>query len=266
MEELILNLLRENPLLSASEIGKRLGKSRTGIQYWLNKLNIHRDRRELQLANNSSREKVLTITENAEQILLGSILGDGYMSPNRHPENTKLTLNSELRIQHGIRQEEYIKYKKQLLENEGIKCYLSFLSGDKKKTHFIKGREVIENGTFRLKTQRNVSFNFYRNLFYKKHKIITRYFYKLNALGLAIWYMDDGYYKGSGCVLCTNSFSFKEVELLQNILKHNFDLNTTIQKSNLQQPLIYIKSDSKDKFINLIKPYICESMFYKIGI
>ena len=67
-------------------------------------------------------------------------------------------------------------------------------------------------------------------------------------------------------LFCTNSFSFTEVELLRIILKQNFNIDTTIQKSNLGQPLLYIRASSRKIFINLILPYICESMKYKIGV
>ena len=266
MKEKILEILKENPTLSNREVSKLVGLSRNAVQYYMNKLNIHRDRKAQQKLNNTCREKSISITEIAEQIILGSVLGDGYLSPNRHPTDTKLTLNSELRITHGIKQKEYIEYKKSLLEKEGIKCYLIFREGKDIKEHFIRGIKVKENGSYYLRTQRNVSFNFYRNLFYRPNKIVGKYFYKINALALAVWYMDDGFKHGKGFTLSTNCFSVKEVNLLRTILKHNFNLETSMYKSNLGMPLIYIKTKSRKTFIELISPYICESMKYKIGV
>lgn len=269
MENLILEILKVNPYLSNREIGKLVGLSRSSVQYYMNKLNIHRDRKLMQKLNNTSREKKIEITPTAEQILLGSMLGDGCMYKHIHPEYSKKILNSYLSISHSIRQEEYIKYKKALLEKEGIKCHLLFINGDTIKPHYIKGVEVKEYGKYILKTQRNVVFNKYRDMFYfskNKGKRVNKYLYKLNSLGLAIWFMDDGYKKGNNFVLCTNSYTFKEVKLLQNILKHNFNIDTSIHKSNLNQPLLYIKSKSSKIFKNLIQPYICNSMRYKIGI
>lgn len=266
MEEKILKILQENPTLSNREIGKIVGLSRGTIQYYMRKLGIHRDRKEQQKLNNTSREKVLCLSPVAEQIILGSILGDGYMSPNRHPENTHLTLNSELRISHGIKQEQYIKYIKQLLEKENIQCHLSFRDGSLNKTHYIKGNLVKENGTFNLKTQRNVSFNFYRDMFYRPDKKLCRYLYKMQPLALAIWFMDDGYKNGRGFCFATNGFTLKEVQLLQQIVKHNFNLDTTIYKSNLGQPILYIRTSCREKFIKLVSPYICKSMMYKLEL
>lgn len=45
MEELILEILKTNPNLSNREIGKKIGKTRGTVQYYLNKLGIHRDRK-----------------------------------------------------------------------------------------------------------------------------------------------------------------------------------------------------------------------------
>ena len=269
MKTKILEILKENPNLSNREIGKIVGLSRGAIQYYMNKLNIHRDRKLMQKLNNTCREKIIDISPTAEQIILGSILGDGCVHNYRRPENTKNLLNSYLGIVHGIKQEQYLRYKKELLEQAGLKCYISFNDGNKIAPHYIKGILVKENGSFLLKTQRNVVFNKYRDMFYfgnLKRKRINKYLYKLNALGLAIWFMDDGFKTGKTFKLCTNSYSFKEVKLLQKILKHNFNLDTTIQNSNLKQPILYIRSSSSETFRNLVSPYICESMQYKIAI
>lgn len=266
IEERILEILKENPTLSNREIGKIVGKTRGTIQYYMNKLNIHRDRKTQQKLNNTCREKSISITQKAEQIILGSILGDGYMSPNRHPKDTHLTLNSELRISHGIKQKEYAEYKRHLLEMEGIRCTLNYIDKSKNPKHYIKGIEVRSDGVYYLKTQRNVSFNYYRDMFYRPNKKLCRYLYKLNALGLAIWFMDDGFKNGRGWVLCTDCFTVKEVQLLRSILKHNFDLDTTFRKSTLGNPQIYIRTSCREKFLNLVSPYVCECMHYKLEL
>lgn len=266
MEEQILKILETNPNLSNREIGKILGVHRSNIQYYMNKLNIHRDRKSQQKLNNTCREKVLPITSNAEQIILGSILGDGYMSPHRHPQDTHLTLNSELRIAHGVNQKDYAEYLKHLLEKEGIRCSLIYRETTNEKPHYIKGRLIKSKGLYYMKTQRNVSFNYYRDMFYRPNKRINRFLYKLNPLGLSIWFMDDGYKNGRGFVLCTDCFSFKEVNLLRKVLKHNFNLDTTIQKSNQGKPRIYVRTSCRENFLNLVSPYMCESMKYKLEL
>lgn len=77
--------------------------------------------------------------------------------------------------------------------------------------------------------------------------------------------MDDGYYSNNTINICTNSFSYKEVALLQVILRHNFKIETTIRKSNLGHPILYIKACSRQRFLDIVTPYICKCLKYKIG-
>ena len=263
MEELILEILKTNPNLSNREIGKKIGRSRSTVQYYLNKLDIHRDRKVMQKLNNTCRRKCIEINNTAEQIILGSILEDGYIAKYRNPINSKEVLNSYLSIVHGVKQLDYLKYKKDLLEKEGIKCTIK--SRKCTKTHYIKGLEVKENGSFELKTLRNFSFNKYRDLFYKNKKYINRYVYKLNALGLAIWFMDDSTYSKKGSIyLYTNNFSIKDDILLLKMLKHNFNIEGSLHKTSNIGRCIYIKAKSRKLFLDIIRPYICENMKYKI--
>lgn len=263
MERLILEILRENPNLSNREIGKRIGKARTTVQYYLNKLGIHRDRKEMQKLNNTCRRKCIEISCNAEQIILGSILGDGSITKHRSPQDSKKLLNSYLTIVHGRKQLSYLDYKRSLLEREGIKCTIR----ERKlgKSHYIKGVKVRENGSFELRTIRNYSFNRYRDLFYKDRKYINRYIYKLGALGLAIWYMDDGCYYNKGIHLYTNCFSIEDDLLLLKMLRHNFNIEASLHKTSNIGRSIYIKAKSRKLFLDIVSPYICESMRYKIG-
>lgn len=263
MEEMILEILRNNPNLSNKEIGKMIGKARTTVQYYLNKLGIHRDRKEMQRLNNTCRRRCVEISYNAEQIILGSILGDGSIAKHRNPQNSKEILNSYLIMVHGIKQLSYLKYKKSLLEKEGIRCTIK----ERKtyKPHYIKGIEVKEKGSFELKTIRNYSFNRYRNLFYKDKKYINRYIFKLGALGLSIWYMDDGCYCNNSIHLYTNCFSLKDDLLLLKVLKHNFNIEASLHKTSNIGRSIYIKAKSRKLFLDIVNPYICESMRYKIG-
>jgi hypothetical protein len=101
-------------------------------------------------------------------------------------------------------------------------------------------------------------------MFYKDKKFIGKYIYKLKALGLAIWFMDDGSYNNNRYFLHTNCFDIKSLHLLQKVLKHNFNINTSLNKCREGQYTIYIKAVSRQIFTDLISPYICESMKYKI--
>lgn len=261
----ILEIVTENPTLSAREIGKQVGLHRVTVNWHLRKLGIPRNRLLLQSCNNTKRSYNINISENAEQIILGSILGDGYISKWRRDSNSHLNLNSALKIIHTSPQKEYLIYLKELLEKEGIKCQ-KILVVDKntiknKYKTSINGRELTTiNDSYRLSTRRAITFNKYRDMFYKKVKYINRYIYKLKPLGLAIWYMDDGYKHDKTYYFCTDCFSIKDIKLLQNVLKHNFNLDTTIDSKNR----IRIRTSSAKQFKELVLPYIHKNMLYKL--
>jgi LAGLIDADG DNA endonuclease family len=63
--------------------------------------------------------------------------------------------------------------------------------------------------------------------------------------------------------LHTKGFSFRNVYFLIGILHYKFAIYSRIQNYD-NRPVIYIKAKSKDKFINIIKPYFHESLLYKL--
>jgi LAGLIDADG DNA endonuclease family len=72
--------------------------------------------------------------------------------------------------------------------------------------------------------------------------------------------MGDGAKRNKGVILCTDSFTFKEVILLINILKIKFDLNCTIH-NDANKYRIFINKKNLNKILNEIKPYFDEQIF-----
>lgn len=86
----------------------------------------------------------------------------------------------------------------------------------------------------------------------------------LTARALAYWFMDDGAYAVSGYYFHTKGFTFLDVYRLAGMLHYKFNLSITVQ-SHKNRPVIYIKSESKLYFKNLIVKYMHPSMMYKLG-
>ena len=86
--------------------------------------------------------------------------------------------------------------------------------------------------------------------------------------------MGDGNWDNSAktVVICTDTFTLAEVELLIIVLKSKFNLMATIQrrtKANKEVCWRIRFSDKTDnilKLINLVKPHFIPSMFYKLNI
>ena len=259
----ILNILEKTPNLSSNEIGKLIGKHKQTVIYHLKKLGIKRDRNFIRTQNNTNRSYPINITEKANQLVLGSLLGDGCISKNCRLKNSKLNSNSKLTIKHSLIQKEYVKYKEELFKNENIITHYYEVKSGKNKPCFINNRLIKDNGSVILDTQKNIVFNFYRDLFYINYKIIPDKIYELNALGLSIWFMDDGSKHKSSYYLHTDGFDIKCQEKLLNMLDLNFNIKGALHKTRTNYN-IYIKTESCELFTKLIEPHICDSMLYKL--
>lgn len=263
-QEKVEQLAKEHPDWSARKIGEQIGLAKNTVIYYYHKCNIVRNRKEMQRLNNTNRNNPIVISETAEQIILGSILGDGCIMKYRESnENTKLRLNSMLTILQGISQEDYLLYKKSLLEKEGIGGHIVKRKGEN-GTRLIKGIPLYSKDAIEYRTIRNSSFNKYRDLFYKDKKYVNEYIFKLGPLGLAIWYLDDGNLYKRTIRFYTNCFTDNDLVVLQKMLKDNFNINTAIHKGPSVGKTIYVKTESYDIFFKTIIPYIPDSMLYKI--
>ena len=68
-----------------------------------------------------------------------------------------------------------------------------------------------------------------------------------------------------GIKFCTNSFTLKEVKFLANCLQNKYGLNTSIHKTGvINQYNIYITKESSLELAKIVKPYIHNTMLYKI--
>ena len=78
--------------------------------------------------------------------------------------------------------------------------------------------------------------------------------------------MGDGQRRESGLVLCTDSYTIKEVVSLVNVLIIRYNLICTIWEPNKGQFRIYIAQKSMDNLREIVLPYIHDTMLYKLNI
>ena len=205
-------------------------------------------RKKLKLPINI-QHRILNIknfTEDEFQVLYGTILGDA----NLDHRSTNVCGS----MAHCVRQKEFIEFKHQMLQR-----FTSDIREKKSVDYRFKNPEYYSYYMY-IKSSKALN-DLYPKVYKNKVKYIDKeLLYKLTGLGIATWYMDDGSNGHYGYILCTNSFSKEDLQLIQNFFKEKYDINTTIRKDNT----IYIKADSKQKFKNLVSPYIIESMKYKL--
>jgi hypothetical protein len=77
--------------------------------------------------------------------------------------------------------------------------------------------------------------------------------------------MDDGSKDGSGLRISRNCFSYNEILILKDAIYKNFDIICKIRTQNKIQYLLIISAKDMSKLVNIIKPYMCDSMMYKLG-
>lgn len=189
---------------------------------------------------------IKNFTEEEFQVLYGTILGDTHLDHR--------STNVSGSMAHCVQQKEFIEFKHKMLQR--------FTSDIREKVSIDYRFKNPEYHAYYMYIKSSKALN---NLYPKVYKNKVKYInkemlYKLTGLGIATWYMDDGSNGHYGYIFCTNGFSKEDVQLIQKFFKEKFDINTTIRKDNV----IYIKADSKQKFKNLVSPYIIESMKYKL--
>jgi len=185
-------------------------------------------------------------------MIVDSILGDAYV--NKY---------GNLTIEHSLAQKDYVEWKFQKLKQLGV------LTEKSKPTlvRRIHPRTQKEHQSLRFFT-RNV-FKVERAVFYPNgSKVIPRDFEQLCLPEtLAFWFMDDGGRGGNtpmGMVLDVSSYTLQDVDRVSLILKDKWNIPTTIHHHSARAKKLYFKREGVEHFCHLIRPYMHESMLYKL--
>lgn len=209
---------------------------------------------------------MININNHQKSMLIGILLSDGFIERRKG-------WNARIRIEHSIKNFEYIFT---LFKNLSVlvNAYPLLIK------RMLKGK-VFYSLSFR--TRQLSCLNELYNLFYDENKLNIKIikqdlFHYMNYVTLAYWIMGDGSKSKNGLILCTDSFSLKEVILLMNILKLKFDIDSTIQyrqnyyiqdrkmKSNKGEKIarIYINGQNYNKIKNEISPFFTKDFLYKL--
>lgn len=195
----------------------------------------------------------LNTKEEQKGVICGMLLGDGGL---HQPNN--------LYIAHSIKQEEYILFKRDILE---------IITNKSVHTRYLKvsGFPEIRIYPHICETVKEV---FHIIAPEKKKRITPELLELLTIQGIAIWYMDDGSctnalhkdgsYGGAGITLNTY-LSELENKYIVEYFRNKYDINWYINKSKGKQRLVMRTKEGK-KFMNLIKDYVIDSMKYKTYI
>ena len=203
--------------------------------------------------------KTKTLSKEQKQLLIALLIGDGTISN-----------NNVFKLSHSSQQLEFLQWKIQQLNNVGL-----ITNGIKKYTSacgYNLGKEVIYT-----QLPVNSTIKALRRTVYTPKKVISRKLLNwLNPLGIAIWFMDDGYinintsqYRSSvqHNIKISTCVDKNTVDIIIQYFKEKWDITF---KSFLERKSYYSIRTSSEldciKFIDLVKPYVCQvpSMLYKI--
>lgn len=211
--------------------------------------------RKILSSNGVEKSRCIQVTMDNElrQLLIGSLLGDGsFVSPGGR------TINYYLSIAHAVKQKEYLKYKLSILSKHNLASKIIESTSIDRRFKEPKYTEC------RVKTRLHPIFTEIRNKYYDEtgHKRVKYDFVKdIDALGLAIWYMDDGYVTKNSCIFSSCSFTLDEQQILADILLEKFGLHFNLGKNDNS---MYLHAVDFPKFVEIIRPYVINEMQYKL--
>lgn len=223
--------------LNYVQIAKELGCGKSAVQEY---------GQSLGLTSNICNKDIPTLRQ--QQIIIGSMLGDmGLVMP-------KLGKHARGCFAHSLAQENYCKWIEQELSNFCSK-------GVYKEQYDKRTNKVYKSYYVNMKASEYLTTLYYK-FYHNNKKIIPKdLLYTLNGLGIAVWFMDDGYKQGNSFGISTNCFTKEDLEMVKEFFKVKFNINISIHKDLT----IYIKAESKETFVNLIKDYIHSDCLYKLA-
>jgi len=188
-----------------------------------------------------------------KSVMIGLLLSDGYIS-----FYGKRSKNGSLGLTQSLSHSGYLYFVFNILAH-----YCSWYPIYNERFRFGKPTYNLE-----IITRSMICITELHNKFYvEKVKSIKPSIYNdLTSIALAHWIMGDGTFNGITLLLCTDSYSTKEVVLLINVLIIKYDIHCTIRYYNQRYPRIYILKKSLPKIRKIVLPYMHSSMLYKLGL
>ena len=200
------------------------------------------------------------ITKESRNLLIALLLGDGTISN-----------NNVFKLSHCEKQRDYLEWKIEQLKNAGLR------NNGLKEYISIKGYNIGKKVYY---TQLNIIpfIKVLRRVFYKPYKKLgnRKLLNRLDAKGIAIWYMDDGhinYRKTNGKV---HGFYIKiatcipkeELQIIIDYFKEVWNIEFYMFHEGKKENSYSLCCGTKEgiKFINIVKPYVEQvpSMIHKI--
>ena len=243
----ILLRLYEQEKMTVKQISELYKTNETVVQRWFYGFSIP-------LRSNQRKFyhlRGIPLTQRQREFIVGTMLGDGFLACIGKKGSVRLTMT------HCEKQLDYLLWKKEIMSN-----YVNMVQGPY--------TEKTRNSTRWSWASINLNdFKFFHKLFYENNKKIIReeVGHYLTPLGMAVWFMDDGWKNHSNLRISSEGFTKLENETLSRIIKLNFDINCKVAeytRHNKKYCYLSFNKENSIKLTKLIKPYVIDLMSYKL--
>lgn len=208
----------------------------------------------------------IKLPHDQEQVVIGTILGDGHLG------TKKGNINATLIVVHKEKDKDYIWWKYKMLKDTGL---------TPNPPRLVEGRSFGKPyRSWRLESRCCPYLTELHNTIYKNgRKTITHEILeKLDLLGLAVWYQDDGSVTTS-CHgyqtlvrLSTDAYGRNGAGLIKKAINEKFGLDFRIYKhgSGIYPDKVYwilmlYRKNDVQRFFSLVSPHIHPSMSRKLS-
>ena len=196
---------------------------------------------------------IVSLSKIQEQVILGGLLGGSSFK-----HYNKEEYSNGIIMRHSYKQKDYIKYKNKLLGNLLIH-YKEY------KVNNSYGKEKVEAWTYSNQAISKI----YKLCTKKGRKYITKeWLEKLNWLGIAIWYMDDGSLnigtKNPSIYFHTEGYSKEENEIIIDFFS-SLGIKSYLRHYK-KYYFVAISTSDSNKIWDKIKTFIPNSMQYKLPL
>jgi len=192
------------------------------------------------------------------QVILGSLMGDGNLTPNRQGRS-----GARFRLGHGAKQAEYLHWKVSLLSNIGHSIRTNARGAVFADFTPLPELDELRRAVYLCDGRKHLSWEYLKSL---------------TPLALAIWYMDDGSFVvrskglqertrgGTGRIdICVEAMSEGSRERLVEYLRDTYDLDVTlIRRGRQQKTFVQFSTAATTKFQEIIAPYVPAAMEHKL--
>lgn len=205
---------------------------------------------KMQILNMFERRVPRELTYEQKQLILGTCLADGHLFKKNENRNAALS------IKHSVKQKAWAELKFETLKE------------------FVRTSPTIQVSKLGEKTHKCISFRtlthdyftYLYNLIYDENKekhLNLETLNKIDALGLAVMYMDDGTAHHNCRDFCFDCFSFEEQKVFCKYLKNKYDIEARVIKYKDKFRTRIIRK-SVPKFQEIIRPFVIDEMKYKL--